>query len=162
MEESALDMWHDHFTRQPRSYTMQTPNNSIRRTHVHIKLAILHANLPTLDSTPLSSREPHHPSRTSPIASPTEENNTQSHSQSPVQILLQLPAMETITPNEPESPATHANTSDNTENSASKAKQVRTLRPAPESATSDNPTENTRMRTQIIKPPLRFRDYELT
>ena len=122
---------------------------------VHIKPAVPHPNLPTLDRTPLPSLKPHPPSRNSPIASPTEENSTQS--KPPVQTPLQQPATETATPNETESPETHADTSDNTDNPVSEANQVR-LRPSPESAT----TENTRTRTRIIKPPSRFRDYELT
>lgn len=144
----------------PRSYTIQTPINSIRRNRVHIKPAAPQSNLPTLDSTPPSSCEPNPPSRNFPIASPTEENSN--HSAPPVQTLLQQPATETATPSETEGPATRANTGDNTENPASETNQVRPLRPTPESTTSETSPENTRTRTRIIKPPSRFRDYELT
>ena len=109
----------------PRSYTTQTLNNSIHTNCVHIKPAVPHPNLPTLDSTLLSSRESYPPSRNCPIASQTEENSTPS--QPHVQTLLQQPATETATPNEAESPATQANTSDNIENPASEANQVRQL-----------------------------------
>ena len=126
-----------------RSYTIQTPKNSIRRNRVHIKPVVPHPNLQRLDSTPLPSREPHPLNRNSPIASRTEENSNQS--QSPVQTPVQS-ATETATPNE-------------TENPVSETSQVR---PTPENTTSEISPEMTRTRTRIIKPPLRFRDYELT
>ena len=53
----------------PRSYTIQTLNNSICTNCVHIKQAVPPPNLPTLASTPLSSHNPYPPSRNCPTAS---------------------------------------------------------------------------------------------
>ncbi len=88
------------------------------------------------------------------MAPPTEEtsNHTKPHVQTP---LLQQPETENTTTNETESSASHANTSNNAENPASEATQVRPFG----STTSPGIT---RTRTQIIKPPSRFTEYELT
>ena len=127
----------------PRSYTIQTPNTSIRRNRVHIKQAVPQPTPSMMSSTSLAHQEPPPACRNSSPSPPTEENNnhTQPHVQAP---LLQQPDTGKTPANETESPATHANPSNNTEGSTSEANQVRPCGSTPESATSETSPVNTR------------------
>ena len=123
----------------PRTYTIQTPNSSIRRNRVHIMPTVEQSPSPTQTNPPPLTQEP-----------PPDNGNLSTGPQAEEPVANNHPPAQTLPP---QHTGTETLPSNRTENLITPASQ-------------DKPPEptlgNTRTRTRIIKPPLRLKDYELT
>ena len=123
----------------PRSYTIQTPNSNIRRNRVHITPTVKQSPPPTQTTPPPLILEP-----------PPDNDNLSIGPQVKDTVANDHPPAQTLPPQ-------HTGTERLSNNGPA---NLATL------ASPDKPPEpllgHTRTRTRTIKPPLRFKYYELT